>query len=91
MDYREARLKYDQASDELQVAFREFDGLFPPRNTPIHLRTPALNHDRVNSLHQQLDRALAAYGAAVSSLVEVAKRECPDVYVHDSPPEDVEL
>lgn len=90
MDYEQARLRYDGALDALRAASEKFDGLFPPRNTPIHLKTPGLNHDHLRSFRQELDQAMAAYSAAVSDLTEVALRECPDVLISMGPVQEAE-
>ena len=81
MDWEQARLSYDAALDKVRAASEEFDGLFPPRNTPVHLKTPGLNHHHLQSFREGLDEAMAAYSAAVSDLTKVALRECPDVLV----------
>lgn len=87
MDYEQARLRYDAALDGLRAASGTFDGLFPPRDTPIHLKTPGLDHDSLRSLRQELDEAIVLFSAAVRDLAEAALRECPDVLVEMGPEE----
>ncbi len=87
MEYPEVRVAYDGARDRRRSAADRLEGLFPPRNIPIHLRTPALSHDHLAEAQAQVQAALADFTSASARLVDVAKRECPDVFVQLGPEE----
>ncbi len=79
MEYADTRSRYDAALEELLLAVEKFDGLFPPRNTALHLRNPALSHRSLRESRDHLAGAIALFSEATRQLAAAALDNCPDM------------